>query len=287
MVIFSPLSNGLVPAFIQRLDQVGVPLLQGANESLRAVRLYFDWLAIRRRVADEKVEKAFTPIAFDFGADKSLSERASKKLLSAYGIPVAADELVQTAEEAVRAAEAIGYPVVMKVDSPDILHKTEAGIVRLGLQSADEVRAAYAEITANAKAYDSTARVSGVSVQEMVPKGVEILLGVKNDAIFGPSVMVGLGGIFVEVFKDYALRLAPLDEAAAMEMIDSLKGSKLLYGARGAQPADVPALADALVRLSRLAKDHADNIAEMDINPLIVLPKGQGVKAVDALVVQK
>jgi len=139
----------------------------------------------------------------------------------------------------------------------------------------------------NARAYNPEARLNGVSVQEMVPKGVEIMLGVKNDPNFGPSVMVGVGGIFVEIFKDYSLRLAPVDIDTAYEMVHSLKGKKLLYGARGAAPADVDALADVLVRLSRLAYDHREVIEELDINPLIVLEKGRGVKAVDALVVQK
>ncbi len=288
MVVFSPLSNGLVSDYTKRLDKAGIPLLQGANASMRAVRLYLEWGAMRAKAgAKLSAPAAFTRKEFSFGPNKSLSEREGKKLLAAYGIPVAADTLAQTEEEAVKAADAMGYPVVLKVDSPDILHKTEAGIVRLGLCDANEVREAFRAVMANAAAYDANARNGGVSVQEMVQKGVEVMLGVKNDATFGPSVIVGIGGIFVEVFKDYALRLAPVDIETAKEMIDSLKGAKLLYGARGAAPADVDALADVLVKLSRLAADHAGVIQELDINPLIVLPQGKGAKAVDALVVQK
>ncbi len=254
---------------------------------MHAVKLYFEWMQIRQRAKLAAVKDNHKRVDFTLGEDKSLSERESKKLLSAYGINVAGDVLVNSADAAVKAADGIGYPVVLKVDSPDILHKTEAKVVKLNLQSAEQVRVAYAEVMNNARAHDGNARINGVSVQEMVPKGVEIMLGVKSDPIFGPAVMVGIGGIFVEVFKDYSLRLAPLDKETAYEMIDSLKGKKLLYGARGAAPADVDALADALVRLGHLAYDHAGEIQEMDINPLIVLEKGKGVKAVDALVVLK
>ena len=287
MAVFSPLSAGLVKEFSDILGAVGVPLLQGAHESMHAVKLYFEWMNIRKKAKDTVAKNGHKKADFDFGTNISLSEWESKKLLAAYGIDVAGDILVTDVDAAVKAAAKLGYPVVLKVDSPDILHKTEAKVVKLNLESAEQVRAAYSEIMDNARAYDQKARINGVSVQEMVPKGVEIMLGVKNDPTFGPSVMVGVGGIFVEVFKDYSLRLAPVDKETAYEMIDSLKGKKLLYGARGAAPADVDALADVLVRLSHLAHDHADVIQEMDINPLIVLEKNKGVKAVDALIVQK
>lgn len=286
LAIFSPLGGGLHPALKKLADAGGVPLMQGANAAMHAVRALLCWTRYRQEAATPAGD-APEKRDFDFGPDASLSERASKQLLLAYGIPAAGDELVQSEDEAVAAAGRMGYPVVLKVDSPDILHKTEAGIVRLGLADADAVRLAYREIIQNAKTYDAKARISGVSVQEQVPKGVEMMLGVKNDPAFGPAVMVGVGGIFVEVFKDVSLRLAPLDLATAHQMLAELKGVKLLQGARGAEAADMDALADAVVRLGHIAAAHADTIAEMDINPLIVLPKGRGVKAVDALVVQK
>jgi len=287
MTVFSPLSAGLVREFSEMLGAAGVPLLQGAHESMHAVKLYFEWMDIRRKAGVSAPKDGHQKVDFDFGENKSLSERESKKLLAAYSIDVAGDVLVEDADAAVRAAGEVGYPVALKVDSPDILHKTEARVIKLNLETPDQVRAAYVEIMENARAYNPEARLNGVSVQEMVPKGVEIMLGVKNDPNFGPSVMVGVGGIFVEIFKDYSLRLAPVDIDTAYEMVHSLKGKKLLYGARGAAPADVDALADVLVRLSRLAYDHREVIEELDINPLIVLEKGRGVKAVDALVVQK
>jgi acetyltransferase len=287
MIVFSPLSAGLVQEFSDTLASSGIPLLQGAHESMHAVKLYFDWQDIRKRVAAADTKREHKKVEFNFGENRSLSERESKKILKAYGINVAADVLVNSEEDAVKAAESMGYPVVLKIDSPDILHKTEAKVVKLNIGSAEQVREAYQQITKNAEAYNKDAHINGASVQEMVPKGVEIMLGVKCDQTFGPTVMVGIGGIFVEVFKDFSLRLAPFGKDTALEMINSLKGKALLYGARGAEPADVEALSDVLVRLSELAYDHADKIQEMDINPLIVLTKGRGVKAVDALIVQK
>ena len=286
VALFSPLSTGLVKEYEDMLAAVNIPLLQGAHESMHAVKLYFEWMRIRQKAMPTESAKQ-AKIDFDFGPEKSLSERESKKLLSAYGISVAKDILAKNAEDAIAAAIAIGYPVALKADSPDILHKTEAKVVKLNVGSENEVREAYAKIMENARAYNQTARVNGVSVQEMVPKGVEVMLGGKCDPVFGPTVMVGVGGIFVEIFKDYALRLAPIDRETAREMIDSLKGKALLYGARGAEKADVDALADALVKLGRLMSEHSDRIQELDINPIIVLGQGKGVKAVDALVVQK
>ncbi len=172
----------------------------------------------------------------------------------------------------------------MKVQSPDISHKTEAKAVRLGIASDAEVATAYDEILRNAKSYRQDARVDGVLVQEMVSGGIEAILGVTNDKLFGPAVMFGLGGIFAEVLKDVAFRIAPVTKSAALDMIAEIKGYAVLTGARGAEHADVDALADAIVRLSALALDLKDVVAELDINPLFVFAKGKGVKAGDALI---
>lgn len=287
MAVFSPLSAGLVSEYTELFAKHGIPLLQGACESMKAVSLYFQWMQSRAELAGAKDERTEEKIYVDLGMDRSLSERASKVVLPAYGIPVAADILADSKETAIAAAERIGYPVVMKIDSPDILHKTEAKVVRLGVSSKEETAQAYDELMANARAYDPSARINGVSVQEMVDRGVEMMLGMKRDQVFGPCVMVGVGGIFVEIFKDVSLRLAPVDHRTALEMVESLKGKALLYGARGAEPADVEALCDAIVRFSRLAYDNREQIAEMDINPLIVLGRGKGVKAVDGLIVRR
>jgi acetyltransferase len=175
--------------------------------------------------------------------------------------------------------------VALKPDSPDILHKTEAGVVRLNLGNAAEVQAAYAEIFANAKAYAPQARIIGVLVQEMVGDGVEVIVGVSCDPQLGPVLLFGSGGVMVEIYNDVALRRCPITRSEAQAMIAEVKGARLLQGFRGGPAADIEALADTLLRVSYLAIHLEEHLAELDINPLMVLPSGQGVKAVDALVV--
>jgi acetyltransferase len=184
----------------------------------------------------------------------------------------------------VRVAKRIGYPVAIKVQSSDIPHKTEADAVRLGIASDSDLERAYDEVLKNARAYKADAKIEGVLVQEMVAGGIETILGVSNDLLFGPAVMFGLGGIFAEVLKDVSFRLAPVTPAMAREMIAEIKGYPVLAGARGKPPADVDALADAIVKLSALAVDLEDKVAELDINPLFVMERGRGVKAADALI---
>jgi acyl-CoA synthetase (NDP forming) len=230
----------------------------------------------------------------------TLSESESKQLLAAWGVASARERLANSAEEAVAAAEQLGFPVALKVDSPDILHKTEAGVVRLNLGDAAQVRTAYAEILANAHAYvvkalplegeggdaiAPQAHITGVSVQEMVRDGVEVIVGVSCDPQLGPVLLFGSGGVMVEVYNDVALRRCPITRAEAQAMITQVKGARLLQGFRGRPAADLAALADTLVRVSHLAMHLEGHLAELDINPLMVLPSGQGVKAVDALVV--
>jgi len=178
----------------------------------------------------------------------------------------------------------IGYPVALKVQSPDISHKTEARAVRVDIASDGELTAAYDEVLANARAYRKGVRIEGVLVQEMAMDGVEAIVGVTNDPLFGPAVMFGLGGVFAEVLKDVSFRLAPVTGSVAREMVEEITGYPLLAGARGRPPADVDALVDAIVRLSALAVDLKDHIGELDINPLFVFAKGKGVKAADALI---
>ena len=209
----------------------------------------------------------------------------SKQLLAAWGVGSAREVLVASAEAAVEAAEQLGFPVALKVDSPDILHKTEAGVVRLNLRDAAQVRTAYAEILASAGAHAPQARIIGVSVQEMVGEGVEVIIGVSCDPQLGPVLLFGSGGVMVEVYNDVALRRCPITRAEAQAMIAEVKGARLLQGFRGRPTADLAALEDTLVRVSHLATHMEAHLAELDINPLMVLPAGRGVKAVDALVV--
>jgi acyl-CoA synthetase (NDP forming) len=215
----------------------------------------------------------------------TLSESESKQLLTAWGVPSARERRVTSAEFAVEAARQLGYPVALKVETPDILHKTEAGVVRLDLRDAAQVRAAYAEIMASAKVYAPQAAITGVSVQEMVGRGVEIIIGVSYDQQLGPVLLFGSGGVMVEVYNDVALRRCPITRSEAQAMIAEVRGARLLQGFRRSPKADVEALADTLVRVSHLAMHLEGRLAELDINPLMVLPAGQGVKAVDALIV--
>jgi acyl-CoA synthetase (NDP forming) len=220
-------------------------------------------------------------------ADKSLSEHESKALLEIYGIPVTHEKIVSSADDAVGFAKQVGFPVVLKVDSPDILHKTEADVIRLNVISPKHVTKAYEEIMDNAKRYNPEARINGVAVQEMVMGGTEVIAGMSQDPQFGPTIAFGLGGIFVEVLKDISLGVTPLSTSDAKKMVRQIKGYPILEGIRGKARADIEALEDLLLILARLAEDWKDYIAEIDINPLLVMNQGHGVKALDALIVLK
>ena len=213
-----------------------------------------------------------------------VAEYEAKKVLAEYGISVTQEALATTREQALLIAKKIGYPVAIKVQSADISHKTEARAVKLSLASDTELTATYDEVLANAKAYNAKAKIDGVLVQEMLRGGTEAILGITNDPLFGPAVMFGLGGIFAEIMKDVSFRLAPVTLSMAREMIAEIKGYPLLTGARGRPHADIDALADAIVKLSALAVDLKDHVAELDINPLFVMERGKGVKAADALI---
>jgi acyl-CoA synthetase (NDP forming) len=209
-----------------------------------------------------------------------INEAEAKRLLGAAGVPFAPERVARSRDEAVAAAQEIGFPVVLKVLSAEIAHKSEAGGVALGLRNADEVASGYDAMMARVRERVPNARIEGALVARMI-EGIETVIGVKRDAIFGPVVMFGLGGVYVEVLKDVTLRLAPVDRAAALEMIRAIKGFPLLAGARGRPAADLDALADALVAMSRFCAAHA-NVESAEINPFIALPRG-GV-AVDALI---
>ncbi|MER6628229.1 acetate--CoA ligase family protein [Streptomyces sp. NPDC000987] len=214
---------------------------------------------------------------------EQLSEHAAKQLLRAYGIRVPREQLVTSAAAAVRAAGLVGYPVVMKASGARIAHKTELGLVKIGLTSASQVRDAYRELTDIAR-YEGV-ELDGVLVCQMVERGVEMVVGVTHDELFGPTVTVGLGGVLVEVLRDAAVRVPPFGEEQAREMLDELRGRALLDGVRGRPPADLDALVEVVLRVQRMALELGDDIAELDVNPLMVLERGQGAVALDALVV--
>ncbi len=217
----------------------------------------------------------------------AFSESKSKELISAWGIPITREILAENAMAAAQASAEIGYPMALKLDSPDILHKTEAGVIRLGLQNGEQVAAAYSEIMSNAVQSVPGAQINGALVQEMVTGGVEVIVGVSYDDQLGPVLLFGTGGVMVEVYDDVALRHCPVTRPEALQMIKQVKGSRLLTGFRGTPPADIGALADVLVQVSQMASQLEGTLSELDINPLMVLPEGQGVKAVDALVLFK
>ena len=282
----------LARAAYARLDALKIPHYKSPVRCGRALAALSSYAASLRREElrlEETVPVCFVPALKTQLVVKRYdwSEHFAKQALADYGIGVTREILVSNAAAAVEAARTLGYPVVLKVQSPDIPHKTEARAVRLGVDSDTAVALAFDEIMRNAQAYQADARIEGVLVQEMVAGGIETILGVTNDPLFGPAVMFGLGGIFAEVLHDVSFRLAPVTYSVALEMIDEIKGSAVLKGARGAAPADIDALAGAIVRVSAMAIDLQDHLAELDINPLFVLPKGQGVKAGDALLKPK
>ena len=217
-------------------------------------------------------------------AGRTLTESESKTAFAAYGIPVVREMLVQSADEAAAAAMTLGMPVVLKVESPDLPHKTEAGVIRLNLQSESDVRSAYAAVMANAARVIPPPAINGVLVQPMVPEGIEVMIGARVDPQFGPLVVVGLGGVLVELLKDTAIGLAPVIRHEATAMLASLKGQAALHGFRGSQPVDIDALADIVCRVSEFISDHRDTVAEIDVNPLICA--GSRILAVDALIVK-
>ncbi|MGW5419175.1 acetate--CoA ligase family protein [Streptomyces sp. NPDC003943] len=212
-----------------------------------------------------------------------LSEHAAKQLLRAYGIRVPREQLVTSAAAAVRAAGLVGYPVVMKASGPRLAHKTELGLVKVGLTSASQIRDAYKELTDIAR-YEGI-DLDGILVCQMVGHGVEMVVGVSRDPLFGPTVTVGLGGVLVEVLNDAAVRVPPFGEREARDMLGELRGRALLDGVRGAPAADVDALVEVVLRVQRMALELDGDLEELDINPLMVLPRGQGAVALDALAV--
>ncbi len=211
-----------------------------------------------------------------------LNEVEAKQLLRDAGVPVATTVLATTPAEAQAQAEGVGYPVVLKIVSPDIAHKSDVGGVKVGLEDGDAVAAAYDEIIANAKKAVPDARITGVAVQNMAPQGTEVIVGMTTDPQFGPVMMFGLGGIMVEVLKDVSFRLVPLTERDANQMIDEIKGRPVLDGVRGQAPADKAALRQAILDVAKFVEQHPE-VQELDLNPMFAYP--DGAVAVDARIV--
>ncbi|MEO8538420.1 MAG: acetate--CoA ligase family protein [bacterium] len=211
-----------------------------------------------------------------------LNEVEAKSLLKDAGVSVAATTLATTSAEAQTQAEAAGYPVVLKVVSPDIAHKSDVGGVKLNLKDKDAVAAAYDEIVANSKKAVANARIAGVAVQHMAPQGTEVIVGMTTDPQFGPVLMFGLGGIMVEVLKDVSFRLVPLAEKDADQMINEIKGRPVLEGVRGQPASDIKALRNTILKVSEFVEKHPE-VQELDLNPVFAYP--DGALAVDARIV--
>jgi len=278
---------------VEILNEAGYPLFTGALGCARTMRAMADYRALRERLlrpADSlgiPTPDRAAARAMLAAAAPVLCEWHARPVLAAYGIGGnAAGQLVHSAAEAEAAARAMARPAALKVQSADIPHKTEAGAVALNI-SGDGARAAYERVLAAAKRHAPHARIDGVLVQPMAPPGREVILGVNRDPNWGPLLMVGLGGVLVEALGDVALAPVPLDHAGARALLGRLKGAAVLGAFRGAPPADTDALVELMVRLSQFAADHADEIAEIDLNPVIVHAKGQGVSLVDALIVKQ
>lgn len=269
--------------YTEKLRDLGVPVLPPSVYAFKVVKYLADF--VDYKYEEKTLEIALPDDNTAVSGIKALSEVESKMLLKEYGVPVDEAYVVQNEFEALEAAEKIGYPLVMKIESADILHKSDVGGVKLNINSLNEVSSAYNEIMVNVNTHKPNARINGILIQKMLPKGVEVIIGVNNDAQFGPMVLAGLGGVFVEVFKDVSLYPAPLNKAEAHKMISELKAYKMLTGYRGEKPCDLDALEDMIVKISVFADKNKNNLSEVDINPLFVYPEGMGVGVADALVV--
>lgn len=266
----------------------GVPYYtyaEGAIRALRAMKTFADWIKTPAgTVTKFKANKAKARKILNRAKKEgrtNLLEEEGQDILRAYGLPLPKSMLAKSADEAVKFANKIGYPVVLKIASPEIIHKSDAGGVKVNLANDDEVRQAFDIITKNAKKYDKKAEIKGVLVVEMVKGGKEMILGSKLEPGFGSLLMLGMGGIYVEVLRDVVFRIAPVTDKEANDMISSIRTKKLLEGVRGEKPADVNKLSECLQRLSQLVSDFDGEIKELDMNPVLVLDKGKGCKILD------
>ncbi|HEX6288580.1 MAG TPA: acetate--CoA ligase family protein [Herpetosiphonaceae bacterium] len=264
------------------------PFPERAVASLRAMVQYQRWREqpvgeyVGFEVDRERVRRTFAEVREQGRLE--LGELEAREVMAAYGMRLPASELAQSPEAAVEIANRVGYPVVLKISSPDILHKSDIGGVRVGLQSASEVRDAYELIEYRARRYQPNADIRGVLVQQQAPKGRECLVGVSRDPQLGPLIGFGMGGIYVEVLKDVVFRLAPLSKQEAREQIEAIRSFPILRGVRGQPPADLDKILDTLLRTSQLVNDFPE-IVEMDINPLMVYDQGQGALVLDARII--
>jgi acetate---CoA ligase (ADP-forming) len=271
------------------LVDAGIPMFRSFRNCFGALRNFARYqeasatFRSRKKMSTRLPADAAAALA-EAGPDGGpLGADASRRLLESFGVPLAGEGLAQTAAEAGRLAKTIGFPVVMKIASPDFPHKSDAGLVRLDVQTAGQASGAYTELVTRATKVNRKARIEGVQIQEQIQGGVELIVGVTHDPVYGPAVLVGTGGVFAEILSDATVRPLPLDRRDAEDMVKSLRGYALLSGARGQAKADIKALVDLILSVSRLAAACGDRLAELDLNPVVVRPRG--AVAVDSLVV--
>lgn len=275
------------------LVENGIPAYPAPDLALNAMAALKEYAAMRKTANDkpfvyEKADKkaALAIIEKARGENRdALTEIEAKGIFSAYGMPVTRVKISTSEEEAVKIAKEIGYPIVMKIVSPDILHKSDAGGVKVDINSEQEVRDAYKEIMKNAKAYKADADIHGIVIQEMAPWGTEVILGSVNDPTFGPTLMFGLGGIFVEVLKDVTFRVAPFSKQQAEAMLNEIKAAPILRGVRGEKARDCEKLAETICLYANMIVDLKDEISESDANPVLVYEEGSGLKVADARII--
>ncbi len=288
IVFYSNVAGGIHPRVAEPLVAAGVPLLQGARASLLAIRR----LCMNSVTTEAPVERAEPCVVKDawrrrFATGAPMTERETKLFLAEHGLPVTREECAASAEEAAAIAERLSYPVVLKIEFPDLPHKSDVGGVKIDLRSREEVERAYADIVASVARLAPAARINGVLVQEMISAGTEVIVGATRESPFGMAVVVGAGGVLVELLRDSALALAPISAARAEELISSTRVGALLGGYRGSAAGDIPALGRVVSSLSAIAAAYADVIDAIDLNPISVAEAGKGVRIVDALLVPR
>ena len=277
------------------LVENGIPAYPAPDQAMNSLAALHEYYNIHRGIEDngEECQPRSSATAREIIAKAradgrlALMETEAKKIFSAYGLPVAETELARTVEEAVKQAQEIGYPVVLKVISPDIIHKSDAGGVKVNIKDEAGVRSAYQTIINNCKLYKPDADIRGIAIQEMAPLGTEVIVGSINDPTFGPTVMFGLGGIFVEVLKDVTFRVAPVSRDQIMRMINEIRSVAILAGARGEPARDRRALTNLICAYASMVYDLRDEVAETDANPVLVYEEGKGLKVVDARIILK
>jgi acetate---CoA ligase (ADP-forming) len=287
-VIFaSNISLGLHPVVTAPLFGSRVPALQGTRNTLLAIRSLIEHARQRREglLDDQDIPSPNAPVLV--GSAHALTERETKRVLQQYRVPVCEDELASTADEAVAIGGRIRGPVVLKIESRDIVHKSDVGGVTIGVQDEAEIRAAYAAMMQRVRSAAPHARIDGIVVQPLIPEGVDVFVGVKQHERFGLAIVVGVGGVDVELWRDTALALLPLDRASIRKLIKKTRVAAMVAGRRGRGPFDEPALVEAIESIGRFAIAEREHLQELDVNPLRVLPVGQGALVLDATIITR